>query len=256
MAELAIEILPILRDNYAYILTDKETGTVGVVDPGEAAPVLDHLKRQGLPLHWILTTHHHGDHTGGNAQLKQQTGCKIAGPAAEAARIPGLDRRLAEGDVFELGRSAAHILAVPGHTAGHIAFHFAEAKALFCGDTLFVLGCGRLLEGEATTMWRSLGKLAALPDDTALYCGHEYTAANARFALTVDPDNEELVARARDIEAARAADRPTVPSTIGREKATNPFLRAPDPAIRSRLGLGDVADAQVFAEIRRRKDMA
>jgi hydroxyacylglutathione hydrolase len=255
-AQLAIEIIPILRDNYAFLLTDAGTGTTGVVDPGEARPVLERLAQSGRRLDWILITHHHGDHTGGNTEIKERTGCRIVGPSAEAARIPGLDLGVGEGESFELGASRAALIATPGHTAGPISYHFADARALFCGDTLFVMGCGRLIEGDARTMWASLGKLMALPDATRVYCGHEYTLANARFAVTVDPENPLLQERLRTVEAARAAGKPTVPSTMGEEKATNPFLRAAEPAIRRRLGLEGADDAEVFAEIRRRKDRA
>ena len=256
MAELGIEIIPILRDNYAFLLTDEATGVTAVVDPGEAGPVLDRLGQGGRELDWILITHHHGDHTGGSAELKARTGCRIVGPEAEAARIPGLDVGVSEGETFELGASRAALIATPGHTVGPISYHFPDAQALFCGDTLFVMGCGRLIEGDAPTMWASLEKLMALPDATRVYCGHEYTLANARFAVTVDPENHALRDRLRAVEAARDAGRPTVPSTLAEEKATNPFLRAGDPAIRRQLGLEGASNAAVFAEIRRRKDRA
>lgn len=251
---LEIERLPLLSDNYAWLLHDPAAGTSGVVDPGEAAPVLARLRSLGRGLDLILCTHHHGDHVGGNLALKAATGCRIVGPARDAARIPGLDAGVAEGHSVPFGTSHARVIETPGHTRGHISYWFEAAGALFCADTLFALGCGRLLEGDAPTMLRSLAKLRALPDDTAVYCGHEYTLANARFACTVDPDNAELRARAGSVEAERGRGEPTVPSRLGLEKRTNPFLRWDDPAIRRHLGLADATDAEVLAEIRARKD--
>lgn len=225
---LEIELLPILSDNYCFLIREPASGLSAVVDPGTDAPVAARLEELGRGLDWIIVTHHHADHTAGIAGLKQRFACRVVGPAAEAARISGLDLEVAEGDDFALGEETAKVLATPGHTAGHISYHFPESKALFCGDTLFALGCGRLFEGDAPTMWQSLGKLMALPDDTRVYCGHEYTASNARFALSVDGDNPKLKARAKEIDALRARDEPTVPTTIGRERATNPFVRAKD----------------------------
>jgi hydroxyacylglutathione hydrolase len=256
MARLNVELIPILRDNYAYLLFDSETGTTGVVDPGDAGPVLAALEQRGRRLDWILITHHHADHTGGMAELKRRTGAKAVGPRAEFGRIEGLDLTVAEGESFALGHAVAEVLETPGHTAGHVVYHFPESEALFSGDTLFVLGCGRLFEESPQAMWTSLLKLAALPPATRVYCGHEYTLANARFALTVDPDNAALAARARRIEEARERGEPTVPSTIGEELKTNPFLRADTPAIRQHLGLVNESPSTVFAEIRRRKDQA
>jgi hydroxyacylglutathione hydrolase len=223
---LEIELLPILGDNYCYLLREPVAGVSAVVDPGTDGPVAKRLEALGRGLDWILITHHHADHTGGNVALKERFGCRIAGPAAEAEKVPGIDLKLAEGDRFTLGAETAAIIATPGHTQGHISYHFSDSQALFCGDTLFALGCGRLFEGDAATMFKSLAKLMALDDATRVYCGHEYTASNARFALSVDGGNPDLVARAREIDALRAANRPTVPSTIGLERATNPFVRA------------------------------
>ena len=223
---LEIELLPILGDNYCYLLREPSAGVSAVVDPGTDGPVAKRLEALGRGLDWILITHHHTDHTGGNVALKERFGCRIAGPAAEADKVPGIDLPLAEGDRFTLGAETAAIIATPGHTRGHISYHFPDSQALFCGDTLFALGCGRLFEGDAAMMFKSLGKLMALDDATSVYCGHEYTASNARFALTVDGGNPDLVARAREIDALRAASRPTIPSTIGLERATNPFVRA------------------------------
>ena len=254
MAQLQIEQIPALSDNYVYLVHDPQAGITAVVDPAVAAPVLDRLGARGWKLDWILSTHHHADHTGGNLELKTATGCRIAGPKADAGRIPGIDLGLAEGDRFTLGAAEAEVFETPGHTSGHISYWFADARALFCADTLFSLGCGRLFEGTPEQMWRSLSKFALLPDDALVYCGHEYTQANARFALSIDPENPALQARAAEVERLRAAGQPTVPSTLGAERAANPFLRPGDPAIRRRLGIEDADDVAVFAELRKRKD--
>jgi hydroxyacylglutathione hydrolase len=251
---LQIELLPLLSDNYAYLLHDPDAGASAVVDPGEAGPVLAALRERGRGLDLILCTHHHGDHTGGNPELKAATGARVVGPEAERARIPGLDRGVREGDTVEVGGSLLRVIETPGHTAGHVSLYAQRERALFCGDTLFAMGCGRLLERDALTMWDSLCKLASLPDDTLVYCGHEYTESNARFALSLDPDNEALLTRDEDVRHQRAAGAPTVPSTIGEERRTNPFLRAADPYLRARLGLQGLSEAEAFAEIRRRKD--
>ena len=256
MARLEVELLPALTDNYIYLLHDPATGTSGVVDPATALPVLARLKDLGRGLDWALITHHHADHTGGLLELKEATGCAAAGPRADAARIPGLDVTVAEGDALTFGSLRVTVLETPGHTSGHVSYWLPEAEALFCGDTLFALGCGRLFEGDAATMWRSLGKLMALPDGTKVYCGHEYTLSNARFALGIEPDNAALAKRAAEIEATRTRGEPTIPTTIGSEKATSPFLRAAEPALRRNLGLSSASDAEVFAEVRRRKDRA
>ena len=232
---LEIELLPILSDNYCFILREPEQGITGVVDPGTDGPVAARLDALGHGLDWILITHHHADHTGGNLALKERFGCKIAGPAAEAARVPGIDLELKHGDSFALGAETATIIDTPGHTRGHISYHFAASRALFCGDAMFVLGCGRLFEGDAQMMFASFERLLALDDATRVYCGHEYTASNARFALSVDAGNAELQARAKEISALRAKDQPTVPSTIGQERATNPFARAATAAEFGRL---------------------
>jgi hydroxyacylglutathione hydrolase len=254
MTRLEVEQIPVLSDNYVYLIHDPAAGVTGVVDPAVAAPVLERLRQRGWTLDWILSTHHHNDHTGGNLELKEATGCRIAGPKKDAARIPGIDLGLVEGDTFKLGALTAEIFETPGHTSGHISYWFPEAKALFCADTLFSLGCGRVFEGNFEQMWRSLSKFEGLPDDALVYCAHEYTQSNARFALTVDPDNPALKARAAEVDRQRAAGQPTVPTTLGAERAANPFLRPHDPAIRRHLGLTDASDAEVFAEIRKRKD--
>jgi hydroxyacylglutathione hydrolase len=254
MAQLTIEQIPVLSDNYVYLVHEPLAGATGVVDPAVAGPVLERLAERGWKLDWILSTHHHSDHTGGNLELKKATGCRVAGARRDAARIPGIDLELAEGDRFRLGDAEAQVLETPGHTSGHISYWFADAKTLFCADTLFSLGCGRVSESTFEQMWRSLCKYAPLPDDALVYCAHEYTQNNARFALTVDPDNPALKARAAEVGRLRAAGQPTVPSTLGAERAANPFLRAADPAIRKCLGMESATDAEVFAELRRRKD--
>jgi hydroxyacylglutathione hydrolase len=253
MPEFVIRQLPVLRDNYVYLVHDPDSGATAAVDPSVAEPVLRALDDTGWRLTHILNTHHHVDHTGGNAELKAATGCVIVGPRADRDRIPGIDVEVGEGDSYTFGTQTARVYDVPGHTRGHIAFWFPQSRALFCGDTLFLMGCGRLFEGTPEQMWRSLGKLRTLPPETRVYCGHEYTQANARFAVTVDPANPALVARKARVDALRADGIPTVPATMGEEVATNPFLRADQPALQAATGTpGD--PVATFAEIRRRKD--
>ncbi|MEZ5823971.1 MAG: hydroxyacylglutathione hydrolase [Geminicoccaceae bacterium] len=254
MAELQVERIPALSDNYMYLLFDPASGTSGIVDPAEAGPVVSALERHGRGLDWILNTHHHGDHTAGNPDLKKRYGAKLAGPAADRDRINGMDVMLGEGDAFSFGSHPVAIYETPGHTSGHISLHFADAGILFSGDTLFALGCGRLFEGSPAQMWNSLCKYVAMPDDTLVYCGHEYTLGNARFARSVDPDNGDLRNRAAEVEAMRQRGEATVPTTLGLERRTNPFLRPDDAGIRRVLGMEAASDVEVFAEIRRRKD--
>ncbi|WP_019013592.1 hydroxyacylglutathione hydrolase [Elioraea tepidiphila] len=230
MARLEIVPVPALSDNYVWLLRDEATGTVAVVDPGEDGPVEAALAARGWEPALILLTHHHGDHVGGVAALKAAHGAAVIGAAADAHRLPALDRAVSPGDTVAVGESEAVVIDTPGHTRGHIAYHFPEAGVLACGDTLFSLGCGRMFEGSAEEFFAALTRLAALPDDTLVLCGHEYTQSNARFALTVEPDNAALRARAAEVEAQRAAGRPTVPVTLGAEKAANPFLHARDAA--------------------------
>ena len=251
---LEVVQLPALSDNYMYFLRDEATGTNGVVDPSEAGPVLRHLASTELSLNFIMNTHHHHDHVGGNLELKSQTDAKVVGFAGDAHRIPGIDVELNEGDIFSLGESRAEVLFIPGHTLGHIAFHFREDKALFCGDTLFAMGCGRLFEGNPKMMWETLNKFKSLAPGCRVFCGHEYTENNAEFALGVDGDNEKLKKRQARVKELRAQGRPTVPSTLAEEFATNPFLRADEPSLKEFMKMSDETDLSVFTEIRKRKD--
>ena len=254
MASLQIEPVPCLRDNYAWLAYDRGESICAVIDPSEAGPVKRALAEQGLRLSHILNTHHHNDHVGGNLDLKAEFRVPIIGPGKDRARIPGIDTGVVEGETFSLGSHVAKIFEIPAHTRGHIAFWFEQDAAVFTGDTLFAMGCGRLFEGDPPTMWLSLSKLTALPDDTNIYCGHEYTEANGRFALTLEPENADLNARMTTVRSMRARGLPTLPSTISLEKKTNPFLRARSPEIRRTLGLESANDVDVFAETRRRKD--
>lgn len=251
---LEIVTVPCLKDNYAYLLRDGATGTVGLVDAPEAAAIEAALKGKGWALDLILITHHHGDHIDGVAALREAHGAKVAGAAADRRRLPPLDIALAEGDTVAVGESVGQVLDVPGHTVGHIAYWFAADRALFSADSLMVMGCGRLFEGTPEQMWGSLTKMAALPDDTLVYSGHEYAESNTRFALSVDGENDALRRRAKDIAALRQMVAATVPARLDLERATNPFLRVADAGFKAGLGLQELPDAQVFAEIRRRKD--
>lgn len=247
-----VETVQALRDNYVHLLHDPTTGATAAIDPSEAAPVLTALAAKGWTLTHVLCTHHHPDHTGGNAALREATGCEVVGARADAARIPALTVAVDDGDRVPVGSASGSVLTIPGHTSGHIAYHFDEGL-LFCGDTLFSLGCGRLFEGTPEQMWASLCRLRALPGETRVYCGHEYTQSNARFALTIEPQNEALLRRVAEVERLRADGRPTVPSVLAEERAANPFLRADEPGVRAVVG-GD-SDVQVFAALRRRKDV-
>jgi hydroxyacylglutathione hydrolase len=254
VAGLQIQQIPVLKDNYIYLVHDPVSGATAAVDPALAEPVLDALDARGWTLTHILNTHPHRDHVDGNQTLKRLTGCTVYGAEADRERIPGLDVGLQEGDRVALGRSRAAVLAVPGHTPGHLAFHLAEDQTLFCGDTLFALGCGRLLGGTAEQLWQSLDRLRRLPGDTRIYCAHEYTENNGRFALTVEPGNPALWERMARVREARRQGLPTVPSRLDEERASNPFLRWDSAEIRAALGLEDAAPVAVFAELRRRKD--
>ncbi len=251
---LEIRTIPCLGDNYAFLAHDPETGATLLVDVPEAAPILAALADTGWKLSDILLTHHHYDHIDGLAEVLSDHPARVIGAAADAHRLPPLDLAVTEGDTFQVGGETGHVIDVSGHTIGHIAVHFPDAHALFTADSLMALGCGRVFEGTFAQMWQSLSKMAALPGDTMVYSGHEYTAANGKFAITIDPDNPALRARIDDIAKARAAGHPTVPSLLSLELATNPFLRARDPSIQRHLGMEGADPGDVFAEIRSRKD--
>jgi hydroxyacylglutathione hydrolase len=254
MAKLEIHQFPCLSDNYGVLVRDAEADVVASIDAPDASCVRKALAETGWRLTHILTTHHHADHTAGNLALKSETDCRIIGPRGEAARIPGLDQPVGEGETVKFGTHEVRVIETPGHTAGHITYWIPDAEAAFVGDTLFAIGCGRVNEGTYETMWASLSKLMALPAATRAYCGHEYTLANAKFALTIEPENEALQRRAKEVERMRTGGKPTLPTTIGLELETNPFLRPNSPAIRKRLGMADAADWEVFGEIRDRKN--
>ncbi|HAF41145.1 MAG TPA: hydroxyacylglutathione hydrolase [Sphingobium sp.] len=223
---LEVVRIPVLSDNYVWLLHDPASAETVAVDPAVADPVLAAAAARGWTIGQIWNTHWHGDHVGGNAAIKAATGCIITGPAAEAGKIGTLDRTVGEGDCVRIGDHAATVIEVPAHTAGHIAYHLAGDRIIFVGDTLFAMGCGRLFEGTAAQMFANMARLAALPDETAVYCAHEYTLSNGRFALTVEPDNAAIAARVAAVEAARVRGEPTVPTSIGEERATNIFMRA------------------------------
>lgn len=254
MKPLELEVFSCRSDNFGVLVHDPESGLTASIDAPEEKPIVDAAARRGWTITHIFTTHHHTDHVEANLVLKQKFGLEIIGPVNEAVAIPGLDRTVADGDEFHFGDHLVRVIETPGHTAGHICFHFPDDKILFAADTLFALGCGRLFERSASDMWSSLQKLAVLPDETAIYFGHEYTLSNARFALTIDPDNERLKIRAAEIEELRADGKFTIPTMMGLEKETNPFLRPADPAIRRNLLMEGKTNEEVFAEIRKRKD--
>lgn len=251
---LEIVTVPCLADNYAYIAHDAVTGATAVVDVPEAAPILTALSENDWKASHILITHHHDDHIAGVRALAAATGAKVVGAAADARRLPRLDIAVQEGDILKIGVSEGHVIEVPGHTLGHLAYHFPDSAAVFTADSLMALGCGRVFEGTMAQMWESLAKLASLPPGTRVFSGHEYTTANARFALTIEPDNAALRDRTERIAAMRAAGQPTVPALLEEELATNPFLRASRAEVKAAMGLAGASDAEVFAEIRNRKD--
>lgn len=248
-----VHMFPCLTDNYGFLLHDPESGETACIDTPDADRILAEAAAMGWRITQIWNTHWHPDHAGGNERIKAETGCRVFAPAGETARIPAVDQPVSEGDLLELGSIEAVVLDTGGHTAGHVSYHLPDIGVAFVGDTLFALGCGRLFEGTPAQMWRSLSRLAAMPDDTAVYCAHEYTAANARFALSVDPDNRHLQSYAERVSRRREGGLPTVPTTIGVERLANPFLRADDPAMQAAMGHpGD--EVATFAEIRKRKD--
>ena len=249
-----IHLFPCLQDNYGVLLHDPATGATAAIDAPEAAPVEAALKATGWRLSDILVTHHHADHTGGIAELKAHHRCRVVAPHGEAARIPLVDETVRENDKVRVGGLEGRVIETPGHTAGHISYVFPADKLAFVGDTLFSIGCGRVIEGTPEMMWQSLLKLRGLPDDTRIYCGHEYTKANIRFAKSIDSGNSALNAREQEVEKLLAAHKPTIPSTIGEEKAANPFLRADVPDVAKSVGLAGQPAWKVFAEIRERKN--
>lgn len=251
---LQIHQFSCLGDNYGYLAHDTQTGATAAIDTPEAGPILAALEETGWRLTHILNTHHHWDHSGGNLELKEKTGCQILGPQGEADAIPGIDILLGDGDQATIGAQVATVLEVPGHTRGHIAYWFKDAGVAFVGDALFALGCGRIFEGTPQQMWASLQKLRALPESTLVYCAHEYTQSNAAFALSVEPQNTALVDRSREIDQLRQAGKPTVPTTIGLEIKTNPFLRPESKDLQSTLEMLGAEPLDVFTETRRRKD--
>lgn len=251
---LQILTIPCLSDNYAFLAHDPGTGDTMAVDVPEAAPIIAALADKGWVLSHVLLTHHHADHTQGLGDLLSAAPAQVIGAAADAHRLPPLDLAVSEGDTITLGGETGRVIDVSGHTVGHIAVHFPESAVVFTADSLMALGCGRVFEGTMAQMYASLCKLAALPPETTVCSGHEYTQANAKFALSVDPGNPALISRAKAIDAARAAGQPTVPSILADELATNPFLRAADPGVQANLGMSGQDPARVFAEIRTRKD--
>lgn len=253
---MALEFLtiPCLADNYAFLLHSTDTGETALIDVPEAAPISAALKERGWTLTEVWLTHHHWDHVDGLADLAEAADATVTGAAADAERLPPLNRSVSDGDTFDFAGHSVGVMDVSGHTVGHVAFYVPAADAVFTGDSLMAMGCGRLFEGTPHQMWASLSKLAALPADTLVCSGHEYTLSNAKFAVTIDTDNPALKERVAKIEAARAAGQATVPSLMSDELATNPFLRAIDPGVKAFLGMPDASDADAFAEVRRRKD--
>lgn len=251
---LEFETVPCLSDNYAYLVHDPDTGATAVVDVPEARPILDALKRRDWTLTDVLLTHHHWDHVDGLTELLENAPALVTGAAKDAHRLPPLDIEVREGDVVKIGNEAGTVIDVSGHTVGHIAFHFPASNLAFTADSLMALGCGRVFEGTMPQMWESLSKLAALPKDTVICSGHEYTMANAKFALSIDPDNPRLISRSKAVEQARSKGEPTVPSVLREELETNPFLRVADPGLQAKIGMEGAEPSDVFAEIRARKD--
>jgi len=245
---LEIKILPMFDDNYGFIIKDEVSGQVATVDPGDPEVILNELKIQKWPLDFILNTHHHHDHIGGNKALKQETGCTIIGPQKDASRIPEIDIKVSEGSALKLGDHTIEVIETPGHTSGHICYHFCNDKAIFVGDTLFAMGCGRLFEGTAEQMWHSLQKIASLPLDTDIYCAHEYTLKNGSFALTVDPDNKALQFRMEEVRQMRKRGEKTIPTNLLIEKETNPFLRA------AKINAPVKDPIANFSELRKKRD--
>ncbi len=249
-----IRLFPCLADNFGYLIHDPATGAVAAIDAPEAGPIIKALEREGWTLTDILVTHHHGDHVGGVAELKKKYNCRVVAPHDKTAKIPLVDVRVKQGDIVKVGNLLVRVLETPGHTLDHISYVFDDDKALFAADTLFSIGCGRVFEGTYPMMWELLLKLRALTDDFRLYCGHEYTAANVKFALTIEPGNAALKARAEEVARLRAAGKPTIPTLLGDEKKANVFLRADEPAVAASVHLKGANAADVFGELRERKN--
>lgn len=251
---LIIDVFQPFSDNFAFLLHDEANGATATIDAGDAEPIAARVREHGWRLTDILITHHHSDHTAGISALKAEFGARVTGPASEAQKFGGADAPVSDGDVVMIGESRLEIIHVPGHTLGHIAYYDPEGRHLFCGDALFSLGCGRMFEGEPKSMWEGLKRLRDLPDDTGIYCGHEYTLANAQFALSIDPDNEALQARAAEAGLLLASGESSIPAKLGTEKLANPFLRADDKDLMAQMGLAGAAPHEVFAAIRKAKD--
>lgn len=254
MSNLDVHQFMCRDDNYGILVHDSRTGTTISIDAPDASAIADNLKKRGWQLTHILTTHHHEDHVAGNLELKDVFGCRIIGPEAEKDRIPGISQTVKGGDVFQLAHRPVTVFACPGHTLGHVAYHFSDDYLLFAADTLFSLGCGRVFEGTMTQMYQSVNQFRGLQGMTSVYCGHEYTEANAKFALTIEPGNRDLVRRAMEVRRLREQGKMTCPTTISEELRTNPYLRCDSPEIRKVLGMESATDAEVFAEIRERKN--
>ena len=254
MGALDIVLLPCLADNYCVLLHDPDSGETAAIDAPSGAPIKAALAERGWRLNHLFITHHHGDHTGGIDELKAYYGPTVTGPEAEADRIPGLTRVVTAKSELEFAGHPIQVLETPGHTLGHVTYYFPKDGLVFTGDTLFSLGSGKIFEGDPQMMWNSVSKIAALPGDTIVYCGHEYTLNNARFALTVEPENEALKKRVKEVEALRAAGQPTLPTTIALEQATNPFLRPQSRAIQARLGMLGAPAWEIFARVRQLKN--
>lgn len=253
-SKLEVHQFPCLEDNYGYLLHDPDSGFTASIDTPEVTAIEHALQEKGWQLTHIFNTHHHFDHAGGNLELKEKTDAVIVGPRKDARRIPGIDIHVGNEDNYFFGKHEMIVFDTPGHTTGHVIFYFPDAGFAFVGDTLFSLGCGRLFEGTPEEMWKSIQKVLQLPDETELYCAHEYTEANAEFAVTMEPQNPDLLERAAEIKRLRAARLPTIPTTVALERKTNPFMRPTSAEIRKTIGLPDAPDTEVFAEVRRRKD--
>src|ERR1700724_2356352 len=249
-----IRLFPCLSDNFGHLIHDPAPNATASIDAPEAGPIIRALEREGWTLTDILITHHHHDHVGGVAELKQKYNCRVVAPHDKSTKIANVDLRAANADVIKVGSLLARVLETPGHTLDHVSYVFDNEKALFAADTLFSIGCGRGVEGTYPMMWESLLKLRALPDDFKLYCGHEYTAANVKFALTIEPDNATLKARAEEVKRLRADSKPTIPTLLGEEKKANVFLRADEPSVAAGVRRKGRGAAEVFGEIRERKN--